>query len=173
METIETKYRRRPYEWKVLGWKNLSPYDILLLDTKCSDEDIRTSYRFLSMKYHPDKNKTSNASEIFQKISTAYETISTPEKRSQHAAGEVGKALRELKEEYPVAATIVGIVLLTIAVPIICVQKCYSFVQWSYSSIIKSTISGYNYIPGYETDIAIDTLQNDHVEIENNIDDID
>ena len=50
-------------------------YEILDMDKKASQEDIKKKFRKLSMKYHPDKNGNSKESEtIFQKISEAYDT---------------------------------------------------------------------------------------------------
>lgn len=169
MEIVETGYHQRVYEWKILEWKNLSPYDILLLGTKCSDEDIRKAYKFLSMKYHPDKNNTEKATEIFQKISTAYDAISTPEKRNRQYVGEIGKALIVLIEEFPIETTILVVGLIGITFPIICVQKCYSFVQWTYTGICNNTISGYNYLFRYSTDVpdmSAVPVENDMVDID-------
>jgi DnaJ family protein B protein 4 len=56
-------------------------YKILELEYGCSGEEIKKSFRKLSLKYHPDKNKECN-SDKFVEISDAYETLSDPEKKT-------------------------------------------------------------------------------------------
>jgi WD40 repeat protein len=60
---------------------NRELYELLDLPTTASDEDIRKEYKKLAIKYHPDKNKESNATEMFQKISNAFQVLSDPDKR--------------------------------------------------------------------------------------------
>ncbi|NDV20609.1 DnaJ domain-containing protein [Pseudodesulfovibrio sp. JC047] len=50
---------------------------ILQLDANASLDDIKTSFRKLAFKYHPDLNSSPNASEQFQKINEAYVTAKT------------------------------------------------------------------------------------------------
>jgi len=60
-------------------------YKILGVSEKASQEEIKKSYRSLSLKYHPDKNPGNpDASSKFQKISEAYETIGDAEKRRDY-----------------------------------------------------------------------------------------
>ena len=60
-------------------------YDILEIGENATTEEIKKSYRKLSLKYHPDKNKNDpELSGKFQKISEAYETLSDNEKRLQY-----------------------------------------------------------------------------------------
>ena len=53
----------------------LNNYQILGLNSNASDEEVKRRYKKLALKYHPDKNKTPDASEKFQKISDAYNSI--------------------------------------------------------------------------------------------------
>ena len=57
-------------------------YNILQLNTNCSQEDIKASYRRLSLKYHPDRNITSkDEGNKFSQISEAYQILYNPETR--------------------------------------------------------------------------------------------
>eukprot|EP00922_Rhytidocystis_sp_ex-Travisia-forbesii_P009108 GHVS01013301.1.p1 GENE.GHVS01013301.1~~GHVS01013301.1.p1 ORF type:complete len:413 (+),score=77.73 GHVS01013301.1:202-1440(+) len=56
-------------------------YEVLEVERTAATEVIKKSYRKLSMKFHPDKNKSPNAGEIFKELAHAYETLSDAEKR--------------------------------------------------------------------------------------------
>lgn len=58
-------------------------YEILEVEKNASEEEIKSSFRRLTLKYHPDKNQgDKEAEEKFKKISKAYEVLSDKEKRS-------------------------------------------------------------------------------------------
>jgi DnaJ-class molecular chaperone len=51
-------------------------YEKLEISVDASDEEVKKSYRFLAMKYHPDKNiNKGQTDEKFKEINNAYETI--------------------------------------------------------------------------------------------------
>ncbi|KAL2021803.1 hypothetical protein VTK56DRAFT_6577 [Thermocarpiscus australiensis] len=57
-------------------------YKILGLDRQATDKQIKSAYRQLSKKYHPDKNPgDSTAHEKFVQVSEAYEALSDAESR--------------------------------------------------------------------------------------------
>ena len=63
--------------------KNL--YNILEVSENASIDEIKKSYRKLSMTYHPDKNKNNpEATSKFQEISEAYETLGDQEKKNEY-----------------------------------------------------------------------------------------
>ncbi|MBO4576908.1 MAG: J domain-containing protein, partial [Neisseriaceae bacterium] len=59
-------------------------YDNLQLPTTASEKEIRTAYRRLSKKYHPDYNSDPDAVRIMQLVNRAYEVLSDPEQKRQH-----------------------------------------------------------------------------------------
>ncbi|TKY57286.1 Chaperone protein dnaJ 49 [Spatholobus suberectus] len=58
-----------------------SYYEILGLERGCSAKDVRESYRKLSLKVHPDKNRAPGAEEAFKAVSKAFQCLSDEESR--------------------------------------------------------------------------------------------
>ena len=60
-------------------------YKVLGIDKGASDADIKTAYRKLARKYHPDLNPNDReANKKFQQINEANEVLSDPEKRKKY-----------------------------------------------------------------------------------------
>ena len=59
-------------------------YNILEVEKKSTQDEIKRSYRKLARKYHPDVNKAPNAEEHFKEIGEAYTVLKDPEKRSAY-----------------------------------------------------------------------------------------
>ncbi|OTA92383.1 hypothetical protein M434DRAFT_31900 [Hypoxylon sp. CO27-5] len=63
-------------------------YATLEVENTATTQEIIASYRRLALIHHPDKNPDDQeaATEVFQKIQLAYETLKNPEKRFQYDA---------------------------------------------------------------------------------------
>ncbi len=60
-------------------------YELLGVDKNASAQDIKSSYRKLALKYHPDKNPGDKAAEDnFKQINEAYAVLSDDQKRARY-----------------------------------------------------------------------------------------
>ena len=59
-------------------------YDILGVSRDADSQVIKSAYRKLARKYHPDVNKTKEAEEKFKDINEAYEVLSDKNKRQRY-----------------------------------------------------------------------------------------
>ena len=59
-------------------------YKILGVSENASQDDIKKSYRALSLKYHPDRNPDPTATEKCKKMNEAYEILGDEQKRKQY-----------------------------------------------------------------------------------------
>jgi molecular chaperone DnaJ len=56
-------------------------YEVLGVSKTDSQDAVKSQYRKLALKFHPDRNKSPEAGEHFKEISEAYAVLSDPEKR--------------------------------------------------------------------------------------------
>jgi molecular chaperone DnaJ len=60
-------------------------YDVLGVDRAASEDEIKSAYRKLAMKYHPDRNPgDKQAEENFKEATEAYEVLKDPQNRQQY-----------------------------------------------------------------------------------------
>jgi len=66
------------------------PYDVLGVDRKASAADIKSAFRRLAKKLHPDANKNDpKAASRFAELNAAYEILGEDEKRTAFDRGEI------------------------------------------------------------------------------------
>ena len=73
---------------------NQNHYDVLGIDRRASQDDVRSAYRLRSHMFHPDKYENypeplrsqliAEAAKEFKKLTTAYDTLRDPRKRTLH-----------------------------------------------------------------------------------------
>jgi len=61
-------------------------YAVLGVHKSATSEELKKAYRLRARAYHPDKNKSAEATEKFQAISQAYEILNDPVKRREYDA---------------------------------------------------------------------------------------
>jgi DnaJ-class molecular chaperone len=72
------------------------PYQVLGVERDATEAAIRTAYRKLAKRYHPDVNPGKpEAGERFKAISAAYDLLSDPEKRKKFDNGEIDASGQE------------------------------------------------------------------------------
>jgi len=59
-------------------------YRILGVDRKADDKTVKSAYRRLARKHHPDVAKRKDSADRFKEINEAYEVLSDPEKRRRY-----------------------------------------------------------------------------------------
>ncbi|MCB1464843.1 MAG: J domain-containing protein [Nitratireductor sp.] len=66
------------------------PYSVLGVSRKASEKDIKSAFRKLAKRYHPDSNKDDpKAKEKFAEANQAYEILGDKDKRRKFDAGEI------------------------------------------------------------------------------------
>ena len=66
-----------------------NPYDVLGVAKGASAADIKSAFRKLAKKYHPDQSKEPRAKERFAEVGSAYEILGDEKKRGAFDRGEI------------------------------------------------------------------------------------
>jgi len=59
-------------------------YEVLGVDKSSSKEEIKSAYRKMALKHHPDRNKEADSEEKFKEINEAYEVLSNDKKKEAY-----------------------------------------------------------------------------------------
>ncbi|KAL8803155.1 MAG: hypothetical protein Q9182_003327 [Xanthomendoza sp. 2 TL-2023] len=82
--------------------KDINPYATLNLTPSASAAEVRTAYKKLALKHHPDKvdpSQKSTAHNTFQKIAFAYAILSSPHRRTLYdTTGSTSETLSSLSD---------------------------------------------------------------------------
>ncbi|EPS66703.1 hypothetical protein M569_08071, partial [Genlisea aurea] len=63
------------------------PYEVLGVNRNSTDQEIKSAYRRLALRYHPDKNSNdAKAAEIFKEVTFSYSILSNPDNRQKYDA---------------------------------------------------------------------------------------
>jgi DnaJ-class molecular chaperone len=65
------------------------PYDVLGVSKTASEAEIKSAFRKLAKKYHPDQSKEIKAKERFAEVGSAYEILGDDKKRKAFDRGEI------------------------------------------------------------------------------------
>ncbi len=65
------------------------PYEVLGVSRTASESEIKSAFRKLAKKHHPDQNKDPKAKERFAELNSAYEIVGDKDKRAQFDRGEI------------------------------------------------------------------------------------
>lgn len=64
--------------------ENINHYEVLGVDKNASPKEIKSAYRVLAMKYHPDVSNEPDCARKFREVTEAYEILSDPQKRKYY-----------------------------------------------------------------------------------------
>jgi molecular chaperone DnaJ len=59
-------------------------YEVLDISRDASPEDVKKAFRQQALKFHPDRNKETDAADKFKEVNEAYQVLSDPERRSAY-----------------------------------------------------------------------------------------
>lgn len=63
---------------------NKSHYEVLAVPRDADEAALKRSYRKLALRLHPDRNQAPGADEAFKRVSTAFVTLSDPQRRAHY-----------------------------------------------------------------------------------------
>ena len=76
-------------------------YANLGISPSATTEEIRRAFRQLALRYHPDVNRSPEATDKFQEITVAYQTLIDPARRAEYDASRRGRATRSTPPPAP------------------------------------------------------------------------
>jgi hypothetical protein len=100
-------------------------YDTLGIPREASESDIKSAYRKLAMKYHPDRNQgDASAEQKFKDVSQAYEILKDPKKKNKHTISLVMLLLNKEAEAKGVSVNkVLGVFLISLKIFLVPLEK--------------------------------------------------
>jgi len=77
------------------------PHKVLGVSKDASSREIKQAYRKLAFRYHPDRNKSSEAEERFKEINEAYIALQRPISEYDGWEAHIRRSIREHKRTCP------------------------------------------------------------------------
>ncbi len=77
-------------------------YAILGVSEQATYPELKRAYRRLARKYHPDRNRSSQAETMIKKINAAFEVLSDKDKRDEYDKGDLFKPVSNGRSHYSV-----------------------------------------------------------------------
>lgn len=71
-------------------------YDVLGIEPTATSEEIKTAYKAMVKKYHPDHNNSKNAASQFRVVKKAYDILKDKEKKAEYDANLLPRAKKVL-----------------------------------------------------------------------------
>nr|XP_033793796.1 dnaJ homolog subfamily C member 14 isoform X2 [Geotrypetes seraphini] len=72
--------------------EDLDPFNALGVEMTASDVELKKAYRRLAVLVHPDKNQHPHAEEAFKVLRSAWDIVSSPEKRKEYEMKQMAKS---------------------------------------------------------------------------------
>src|SRR5579872_5688371 len=77
------RWSRSPSDPDMSGKRDY--YEVLGVERDCDDQELKSAYRRLALKYHPDRNpEDKHAEDLFKEAAEAYSVLSDPQKRAAY-----------------------------------------------------------------------------------------
>ena len=80
----KSKLSDEEFRKSLLSKNLLDYYTILQIQKNASQNEIKTQFRQLAKKWHPDKKQSDDAEEKMAQINMAYEVLSNPKRRKMY-----------------------------------------------------------------------------------------
>ena len=77
-------------------------YQTLEVSEKATADQIKSSYRRLAKKYHPDLSSLEDAETRFKEVSIAYNVLSCPKARAEYDAHRLSGSLSSVDSQYDI-----------------------------------------------------------------------
>ena len=77
------------------------PHEVLGVSKDASSKEIRQAYRKLAFRYHPDRNRSSEAEEKFREVNEAYIALQRPLSEYERWESHIRRSMKEHKKSCP------------------------------------------------------------------------